>query len=60
MAEGSFIFLGYREYDLLEEHGEDILRSVPGSGLGILRQSGRRARVPQLRQASPRDPPPGP
>ena len=39
MADGQFIFLGYREYDLLSEDGDDILRSVPGSGLGILRQS---------------------
>ena len=39
MADGHFVFLGYREYDLLSEDGDDILRSVPGSGLGILRQS---------------------
>src|SRR5690606_30124253 len=32
-----FTFLGYREYDLLHEKGEDILRVVAGSGLGILR-----------------------
>jgi glutamate dehydrogenase len=34
---GNFIFLGYREYDLVTEAGEDCLRAVPGSGLGILR-----------------------
>ncbi|MGH7799996.1 MAG: NAD-glutamate dehydrogenase [Thermodesulfobacteriota bacterium] len=33
-----FTFLGYREYDLLTENGEDILRIVPGSGCGILRE----------------------
>ena len=33
-----FTFLGYREYDLEAENGEDVLRSVSGSGLGILRE----------------------
>ena len=37
---GNFTFLGYREYDLVEEDGEEVLRSVPESGLGILRQAG--------------------
>ena len=36
---GNFTFLGYREYDLTTEDGEEVLRSVPGSGLGILRQT---------------------
>ena len=40
---GHFTFLGYREYDLGTEAGEDVLRAVPGSGLGILRESGRSA-----------------
>ena len=35
----NFTFLGYREYDLATEDDEEILRSVPGSGLGILRRS---------------------
>jgi glutamate dehydrogenase len=39
---GNFIFLGYREYDLLTEGGEDVLYRVPGSGLGILREDGSR------------------
>ena len=37
-----FTFLGYREYDMLTEQGEDVLRGVPGSGLGILREAGER------------------
>jgi glutamate dehydrogenase len=37
-----FTFLGYREYDLLTENEEDLLRSVPETGLGILRESSRR------------------
>ncbi len=32
-----FTFLGYREYELAREHGDDVLRSVAGSGLGVLR-----------------------
>jgi glutamate dehydrogenase len=38
-----FTFLGYREYDLLQQDGEDVLRPVAGSGLGILRQAGAKA-----------------
>ena len=41
IANDNFTFLGYREYDLLTEDGEDLLRSVPETGLGILRESGR-------------------
>jgi glutamate dehydrogenase len=35
-----FIFLGYRNYDLVQESSEDVLRVVPSSGLGILRATG--------------------
>ena len=34
-----FTFLGYREYELQTQGGEEVLTSVPGSGLGILRQA---------------------
>ncbi len=34
-----FTFLGYHEYDLVTEDGEDALRRVPGTGLGILRDT---------------------
>ncbi len=40
MADDHFTFLGFREYDMLSEDGEDVLRPVSGSGLGILRESG--------------------
>ncbi|ALG67762.1 NAD-glutamate dehydrogenase [Beggiatoa leptomitoformis] len=33
-----FTFLGYREYKLVKRDGEDELRVVAGSGLGILRE----------------------
>jgi glutamate dehydrogenase len=39
IAHGNFTFLGYREYDLLTEDGEVLLRNVPGTGLGILRET---------------------
>ncbi|MGY0557007.1 NAD-glutamate dehydrogenase [Lysobacter sp. A421] len=36
-ADDHFIFLGYREYDVVDQGGEDLLRAVKGSGLGLLR-----------------------
>ena len=39
LGEGHFTFLGYGEYDLVNEEDEDALRVVPGSGLGILRET---------------------
>jgi glutamate dehydrogenase len=33
-----FTFLGCRDYELASAGGEDVLRIVPGSGLGILRE----------------------
>jgi glutamate dehydrogenase len=53
MREGHFTFLGYREYDMLTEDGEDILRSVPGSGLGILRETGEGATSSSFAQLPP-------
>ena len=38
LVDDHFTFLGYRQYQLAEEDGEDILRIVPGTGLGILRE----------------------
>jgi glutamate dehydrogenase len=35
-----FTFLGCRDYELASVGGEDVLRIVPGSGLGILRERG--------------------
>ena len=39
----NFTFLGYREYDLATENGEDALTTVGGTGLGILREPNRPA-----------------
>ena len=38
IGDNHFTFLGYREYELLGEEGEERLRSVGGSGLGLLRE----------------------
>ena len=55
----NFVYLGYREYRLLEQDGETHLQVVPDSGLGILRGArGSRyqepvplsAMTPQLRE----------
>jgi len=37
LADDHFTFLGYREYQLHEVERDDVLRAVPGTGLGILR-----------------------
>jgi len=40
MRTENFIFLGYREYQLVENGADKSLMSVPGTGLGILRDAG--------------------
>jgi glutamate dehydrogenase len=38
LTDGHFTFLGYREYDLVDDEPDGMtLRAVPGTGLGILR-----------------------
>jgi glutamate dehydrogenase len=38
LADNHFTFLGYRQHDLVAIDGQDALRIVPGSSLGILRE----------------------
>jgi len=38
LLDNHMTLLGYRDYGLLSENGEDVLRIVRGSGLGILRE----------------------
>jgi len=38
LLDNHMTLLGYRDYDLVREGGEDVLRVVKGSGLGILRE----------------------
>ncbi len=37
LADDHFTFLGYREYRLETVDGDEVLRALPGTGLGILR-----------------------
>jgi glutamate dehydrogenase len=39
LTEKNFVFLGYRDCNLVQESGEDVLQVVSGSGLGILRET---------------------
>jgi glutamate dehydrogenase len=39
LAEDHMTLLGYRQHDLVEDRGEVALQLVPGSGLGLLRES---------------------
>ncbi|MGI9155600.1 MAG: NAD-glutamate dehydrogenase [Marmoricola sp.] len=37
LADDHFTFLGFREYDLVRDGDDELLRAVPGTGFGILR-----------------------
>ncbi|GIH04615.1 NAD-glutamate dehydrogenase [Rhizocola hellebori] len=37
LADDHFTFLGYREYELAHENEHELIRAIPGTGLGILR-----------------------
>ena len=37
LRDGAFVFLGYREYDIVEVYGDPAIVVHPGSGLGVLR-----------------------
>ena len=37
LRKGGFVFLGYRAYDMVVEHGQKSIVVEPGSGLGLLR-----------------------
>jgi glutamate dehydrogenase len=51
--QGNFTFLGYRVYDLDAQEGEDVLRPVPGTGLGILRETADRPLSPSFAKLPP-------
>ena len=48
LDDGNFTFLGYREYDLATQDGEDVLRVRAESGLGLLRQPSVAGQVQML------------
>ncbi|HYH76983.1 MAG TPA: NAD-glutamate dehydrogenase domain-containing protein, partial [Arthrobacter sp.] len=51
LDEGNFTFLGYREYDLINVDGEDVLELREGSGLGLLRAAADSHHVQHLTEA---------
>ncbi|HET7267622.1 MAG TPA: NAD-glutamate dehydrogenase, partial [Oleiagrimonas sp.] len=46
VADDHFSFLGYREYEVVDNDGDEVLRAVAGSGLGIL-QAKERSTAPR-------------
>ena len=48
MDADNFTFLGYREYDLVKQDGEDVLVNREGSGLGLLRDGSSHPTVQHL------------
>lgn len=48
LDDGNFTFLGYREYDLTTENGEDVLRVRSESGLGMMRRPPKSGSVQHL------------
>ncbi|TBR39722.1 MULTISPECIES: NAD-glutamate dehydrogenase [Dyella] len=49
IADDNFTFLGYREYEVTQADGDEVLVSVEGSGLGILHKSERSVAPRSLR-----------
>lgn len=48
LVDNHFTFLGYREYDLIQDGDKDYLRVVPGTGKGILRETAEDHAPPAL------------
>ncbi|BCW49072.1 hypothetical protein StoSoilB13_14140 [Arthrobacter sp. StoSoilB13] len=53
LDDGNFTFLGYREYDLVNEDGEDVLELREDSGLGLLRAGDNTRQIQHLTDAGP-------
>jgi glutamate dehydrogenase len=53
MADDHFTFLGFREYELVRGGEGDLLRAIPGTGLGLLRDEQRPPRTLDLATRSP-------
>jgi glutamate dehydrogenase len=64
LADDHLTLLGYRRQDLVSDHGEELLRMVAGSGLGVLRETAQEkisasfAAVPAQARAMARSPTP--
>jgi glutamate dehydrogenase len=48
LADNHFTFLGYRCYDLTQVAGEEALQILPGTGLGILRETDGQPHTPSV------------
>lgn len=55
IAADHFTLLGYREYAAISEGGTEVLRAVPGSGLGILRGDESKLRARPTASLAARD-----
>jgi glutamate dehydrogenase len=53
MVADHFTFLGHRDYELITQDGAIALRGVPGSGVGLLRESLRPATAENVTRLSP-------
>lgn len=54
LDQGNFTFLGYREYDLVNDAGEDVLELREDSGLGLLRARRETPHIQHLTDAGRR------
>jgi glutamate dehydrogenase len=54
LAHDHFVLLGYRQHDLATQEAGDELRLVPGTGLGVLRESDAERGSPVLSALPPR------
>ena len=54
LKQDNFTFLGYRDYELIGSGDDAELRSVPSTGLGILRDSGLQPMSRSLLESRPR------
>ncbi len=55
IADDHFTFLGYRAYETAQSDGTNVLRAVPGSGLGLLRGDESQLPVRPLSSLAARD-----
>jgi glutamate dehydrogenase len=53
MAADHFTFLGFRDYEIAVEDGHDVLRAVPDTGRGLLRDANRPPRSQRLDELPP-------
>lgn len=51
LIDGHFIFLGFRDYEVVGEGKEQVLRLIPNSGLGVLRDHARSKMLRQYQYA---------